>query len=278
MVCGGMNSLTARGRLAGVVGWPVSHSRSPKLHNHWLARYGIDGAYVPLPVRPDDLPRAIAGLRAAGFRGLNVTVPHKVAVAALCDELRPAAQAAGAVNTLVFSDAGIVGDNTDGTGFVANLRAHGAPLGPALLLGAGGAARAIAAALLAAGAAVTVANRTQSRAAELAAVLPGLRTIPWQDRHALDGVALLVNTTSLGMQGQPPLAINLAWAPPGMAVCDIVYAPLETPLLVAARARGLLAVGGLGMLLHQAVPGFAAWFGVQPEVDAALHDLVAAGP
>ena len=278
MVCGSMTLLTARARLAGVVGWPVSHSRSPLLHNHWLSRHGIDGAYVPLPVRPDDLPRAIAGLRAAGFRGVNVTVPHKVAVAGLCDELRPAAQAAGAVNTLVFTEAGIVGDNTDGVGFLANLRAHGASHGPALLLGAGGAARAIAAALLAEGAAVTVTNRTQARADELAAALPGLRTTPWQHRNALDGVALLVNTTSLGMQGQPPLDVDLARARPDMAVCDIVYAPLETPLLAAARARGLLAVGGLGMLLHQAVPGFTAWFGVQPEVDAALHDLVAAGP
>jgi shikimate dehydrogenase len=275
MVCGAMTSLTARARLAGVVGWPVSHSRSPLLHNHWLARYGIDGAYVPLPVRPEDLASEVARLRAAGFRGVNVTVPHKVAVAALCDELRPAALRAGAVNTLVFTEAGVVGDNTDGAGFLANLRAHAAPFGPALLLGAGGAARAIAAALLAEGVAVTIANRTPAHAADLAAVLPGLRTIPWHERHALGGVALLVNTTSLGMTGQPPLEMDLAGAPPGMAVCDIVYAPLETRLLAAARVRGLLAVGGLGMLLHQAAPGFAAWFGVQPDVDAALYDLVA---
>ena len=269
--------ITGRARLAGVIGWPVSHSRSPLLHNHWLARYGIDGAYVPLPVRPEALASAVAGLRAAGFRGLNVTVPHKVAVAALCSELSPAALQAGAVNTLVFHEGGIAGDNTDGTGFLASLRAHGVEPGPALLLGAGGAARAIAAALLAEGMPVTVANRTPGRAADLAALLPGLRVAPWQERHALAGFTLLANTTSLGMQGQPGLEIDLSGAPPGMAVCDIVYAPLETPLLAAARARGLAAVGGLGMLLHQAVPGFAAWFGRVPQVDPALHDLIAAG-
>ncbi len=278
MVSGAMPMLTARTMLAGVVGWPVSHSRSPLLHNHWLARHGIDGAYVPLPVRPEALAVALSGLRAAGFRGVNVTVPHKVAVAALCDELRPAARQAGAVNTVLFTQSGVVGDNTDGTGFVANLRAHGVAPGPALLLGAGGAARAIAAALLAEGAAVTVANRTPENAYALAAALPGLRVVPWADRQALEGVALLVNTTSLGMQGQPPLDMSLATAPATLAVCDIVYAPLETALLAQARARGLVAVGGLGMLLHQAVPGFAAWFGVTPEVDDALHDLIAAGP
>ena len=271
-----MTLLTAKARLAGVIGWPVSHSRSPLLHNHWLARHGIDGAYVPLPVRPEDLPDAVAGLRAAGFRGLNVTVPHKVAVAALCDTLRPAARQAGAVNTLIFTEDGIVGDNTDGAGFLASLRAHGVAPGPALLLGAGGTARAIAAALLDEGLAVTVVNRTPARAAGLAAALPGLRTLPWERRHTLGGLALLVNTTSLGMVGQPPLAMDLSAAPPGLAVCDIVYAPLETPLLAQARARGLRAVGGLGMLLHQAVPGFAAWFGVVPTVDPALYDLVAA--
>ncbi len=269
--------MTGRARLAGVIGWPVAHSRSPLLHNHWLARHAIDGAYVPLPVRPEDLAVAVAGLRAAGFRGLNVTVPHKVAVASLCSTLRPAARLAGAVNTLVFTPEGIVGDNTDGAGFLANLRAHGVQPGAALLLGAGGSARAIAAALLGEGVPVTVANRTESRAQTLAAALPGLRVRPWAERHALGETALLVNTTSLGMAGQPPLDLDLAAAPPSLAVCDIVYAPLETPLLAQARARGLAAVGGLGMLLHQAVPGFAAWFGVVPDVDAALHDLVSAG-
>ena len=268
--------ITARARLAGVLGWPVSHSRSPRLHNHWLARHGIDGAYVPLPVRPEDLAVAVAGLRAAGFCGANVTVPHKVAAAALCTDLRPAALQAGAVNTLIFSPGGIVGDNTDGDGFLANLRAHGIAPGPALLLGAGGAARAIAAALLGEGVPVTVANRTAGRSADLALSLAGLQTRSWDQRQTLDGMMLLVNTTSLGMQGQPPLEMDLAAARPGMAVCDIVYAPLETALLADARSRGLPVVGGLGMLLHQAVPGFAAWFGVTPKVDAALYAAVAA--
>ena len=270
--------ITGRARLAGVVGWPIQHSRSPLLHNFWLARHGIDGAYVPLAVPPADFASVVAALRAAGFAGVNVTIPHKTAAFALCDAVDQAARSAGAVNTLVFGENGIHGSNTDGAGFVANLAAHGvAADGPALLLGAGGAARAIATALLAAGARVSVANRTRNRADDLAAAVPGLRVVDWDDRAAVLGeVALLVNTTSLGMKGQPALEIDLARATPGMVVADIVYAPLETALLAQARARGLAAVPGLGMLLHQAVPGFAAWFGVTPVVDAPCFDVVAA--
>ncbi len=270
--------LTGRARLAGVVGWPVSHSRSPLLHNHWLARHTIDGAYVPLPVRPDDFPAAIHGLRAAGFAGVNVTVPHKQAAFAVCDTVDAPARLAGAVNTLVFTADGIAGSNTDGAGFLANLSAHGVDAhGPALLLGAGGAARAIAASLLEAGAEVSVANRTRERADALAQALPGLRVVDWAARdNALADQALLVNTTSLGMAKQPALEVSLARAPAGLAIADIVYVPLETALLAEARARGLAAVPGLGMLLHQAVPGFAAWFGVVPVVDCACHDLLAA--
>lgn len=270
--------LSGAARLAGVIGWPVQHSRSPRLHGHWLARHHIDGAYLPLPVAPENLAIAIQGLRAAGFAGVNVTLPHKVAVMALCDRIEPSAQRAGAVNTLVFGAHGIVGSNTDGTGFVANLRAHGIqPTGPALLLGAGGSARAIAAALLHEGIAVTVANRTTARAQALADALPGVQVLDWTQREAaLADHALLVNTTQLGMQGQPPLHLPLDHAPPDLVVADIVYAPLETPLLAAARARSLRTVGGIGMLLHQAVPGFAAWFGVTPIVDQALQDAVLA--
>lgn len=271
--------LSGGARVAGVIGWPVSHSRSPRLHGHWLDRHGIDGAYVPLAVAPDDLGAAVRGLRAAGFRGLNVTLPHKVAVMALCDRLEPSAARAGAVNTLVFDMAGVVGSNTDGVGFLANLVTHGVDpaAGPALLLGAGGAARAIAAALLDAGAAVTVANRTAGRAEDLAAALPGLRIVAWERREAaLEGHALLVNTTQLGMAGQPPLAMALHRAAPGLVVADIVYAPVETALLADAAARGLRVVGGVGMLLHQAVPGFAQWFGLVPSVDAALERAVLA--
>jgi len=272
-----MPILSARARLAGVIGWPVSHSRSPLLHNRWLERYGIDGAYVPLPVRPGMLATAVQGLRAAGFAGVNVTLPHKPEAATLCDELTPSARLTGAVNTLVFGET-IVGHNTDGAGFVAHLRASGVDpaSGPALLVGAGGAARAIAAALLAEGTPVTVSNRNPERAAALAAALPGLRTLPWEQREAMADSALLVNTTSLGMAGQPPLPMRLDRARPGLVVADIVYVPLETPLLATARARGLRTVDGLGMLLHQAGAGFAAWFGQAPEMDADVRDLLVA--
>jgi shikimate dehydrogenase len=271
--------ITGAARLAGVIGWPVAQSRSPVLHNAWLARHRIDGAYVPLAVAPDDFATAVAGLRAAGFRGANVTIPHKQAAFAVCNTVDDSARLAGAVNTLVFTAESIAGSNTDGSGFLANLRAHGvAPeAGPALILGAGGSARAIAAALLAQGVTVTVTNRSPERAIALAAALPDLHVLAWDDRNAaLAGHALLINTTSAGMAGLPALDIDLASAPASMAVADIVYVPRETPLLRQAAARGLRIVGGLGMLLHQAVPGFAAWFGVTPVVDDAIVSLVSA--
>ena len=265
-------------RVAGVIGNPVVHSRSPMLHNHWLARHRIDGAYVPLPVQQADLAAALRGLRAAGFAGANVTIPHKEAVLALCDHVDESARRAGAVNTLVFGPRGVSGSNTDGAGFLANLTAHGvSPRGPALLLGAGGAARAIAAALLGAGAAVAICNRSHERAQALQAVMPELELVGWGARaSAAAGRALLVNTTSLGMHGQPPLDIDLSGASPDLVVADIVYVPMETALLARARAQGLRTVPGLGMLLHQAVPGFAAWFGVTPEVDRETWDMIAA--
>jgi shikimate dehydrogenase len=271
--------ITGRTQLAGVLGWPVAHSRSPRLHNHWLARYGIDGAYIPLPVRPEYFSATVHALRHAEFRGANVTIPHKEAAFALCDHVDESARRAGAVNTLVFSADGIAGSNTDGVGFLANLRANGiAPqTGPALLLGAGGAARAIAAALLACGTAVTIANRSPDRAHALAGHLPALRVIPWDRRvAALADHALLVNTTSLGMQGHPPLDMDLGHAASGLAVADIVYVPLQTPLLRQAAARGHRTADGLGMLLHQAVPGFAAWFGQTPEIDPDTVALIGA--
>jgi shikimate dehydrogenase len=230
---------------------------------------------VPLAVRPGDFEAVVRGLAAAGFAGVNVTLPHKEAAFALAHEHDEAAMRCRAVNTLVFSDGRILGKNTDGYGFVANLRAHGVDpaAGPALILGAGGAARAIGAALLAAGAAVAFCNRTAGRAAELAGIL-GAGTVDWDDRAAaLTDFALVVNTTSLGMTGQPDLDMSLDAAGDKMAVADIVYAPLETPLLAAARARNLRAVEGLGMLLHQAVPGFAAWFGITPVVDEPLYNI-----
>jgi shikimate dehydrogenase len=269
-----MQRIQGTTRLAGVIGWPVAHSRSPLLHNHWLRQHGLDGAYVPLPVRPGALADAVRGLRAAGFRGCNVTLPHKAEAARLCTTLDDAAQASGACNTLVFDEDGMHGSATDGPGFVASLAEAGVDpaAGPALLLGAGGAARCIAHALHVAGApAVLVANRDPARAAALAA-MPGVRTIPWQARaDALADVAVLVNATSGGMDGRPPLDMTLDRAQPTLAVADIVYVPLETALLREARARGLCAVGGIGMLLHQARPGFAAWFGAWPAADAAAR-------
>jgi shikimate dehydrogenase len=274
-----MRLLTGSARLAGVIGWPVAHSRSPRIHGTWLARHGIDGAYVPLAVAPAHFAEVVRSLAHAGFAGANVTIPHKEAAFAACDVVEAFARRAGAVNTLIFSDKGIEGRNTDGYGFVANLRAHGVnpAAGPALILGAGGAARAIAAALQESGTEVTICNRSPERAAALTTALPPARLLSWAQREAaLADFSLLVNTTSLGMAHNPALAMSLARAAPALAVADIVYTPLETPLLAEAAARGLRAVEGLGMLLHQAVPGFSAWFGVTPVVDDELYRIVAA--
>ncbi len=270
--------LSGHARLAGVIGWPVAHSRSPRLHGTWLARHGIDGAYLPLPIRPEHFSSCVASLVRMGFAGANVTIPHKEAAFAVCDVLEDSARRAGAVNTLVFRDGQIVGANTDGAGFLANLRAHGVDpaAGPALVLGSGGAARAIGAALIDAGATVTICNRTSDRAATLATDLPA-RPLGWEQRHAaVADHALVVNTTSLGMEGHDKLDLSLDRASPSLAVADIVYVPLETPLLAAAKSYGLKTVEGLGMLLHQAVPGFAAWFGITPAVDDELYRVVAA--
>lgn len=272
-----MRLLSGSARLAGVIGWPVAHSRSPKIHGAWLERYGIDGAYVPMAVQPGDFEMVVRGLAAAGFAGVNVTIPHKEAAFGLADERDAAVRSCGAVNTLVFRDGRILGSNTDGYGFVANLRAHGVDpaAGPALILGAGGAARAIGASLLAAGAEVVFCNRTKLRA-EILAVTVGGTALAWEERELfLGNFALVVNTTSLGMAGQPVLEMSLARARAALVVADIVYAPLETALLAEARARDLRAVEGLGMLLHQAVPGFAAWFGITPVVDDEIWKIVA---
>ena len=279
--------LSGRSLLAGVAGWPVEHSLSPRLHGFWLNRHGIDGAYVPLAIAPDGFEAAIRGLAAAGFRGLNVTVPHKEAAFAICDVRDSAAERMGAVNTLIFNDGGTIhGSNTDGIGFIENLRA-GAPDWradrPVLVFGAGGAARGVCFALIDAGCRdIRVVNRTIGRANDLAAAATGdgaqLSAVSTQDAAAaMDGVGLVVNTTTLGMAGHPPLEIDLAAAPGDAVVTDIVYAPLETPLLAQARATGRTAVDGLGMLLHQARPGFSAWFGVEPAVDDAVRAFVLAG-
>jgi shikimate dehydrogenase len=279
-----MRTLTGRARLAGVIGWPVAHSRSPRLHGFWLAQHDIDGAYLPLPVHPQNLAAALRALPLLGFTGVNITLPHKAAALALVDRASEEAQRIGAINTVVVAADGLLeGSNTDGYGFLAHLKASApawrASDGPAVLLGAGGAARAIAVALLGAGVPeLRLANRTARRTAELAAALgPRVEPIDWEQRSgALDGAALLVNSTTLGMAGQPPLKISLQRLPRPAVVYDIVYVPLETPLLAAARARGNIPVDGLGMLLHQALPGFAAWFGVTPEVTPELREFVLA--
>ena len=277
--------LSGRTRLAGVMGWPVAHSLSPRLHGHWLRRYQIDGAYVPLPVPPERLEQALGALPALGFAGTNLTIPHKEAALLLVDRRSPAAERIGAVNTVVVEpDGTLSGDNTDGFGFIASLSESQigwhAAAGPAVVLGAGGAARAIAVALLDAGAPeVRLVNRTPERARALADELGGLvHPMAWPERSAaLADAALLANTTSLGMHGQPPLDLALDVLPPTALVTDVVYAPLITPLLALARARGNPVVDGLGMLLHQARPGFRAWFGVDPAVDADLRAAVLAG-
>ncbi len=280
-------ALTGAARVAGVIGWPIAHSLSPRLHGFWLRRYGIDGAYVPMAVRPGALGRALSGLTALGFAGANVTIPHKEEACAMVDEVSVLAQRIGAVNTIVVRpDGRLFGTNTDAFGFVANLEA-GCPgwradAGPAVLLGAGGAARAIAVALLDAGVpALILVNRDRGRAERLAADLGHVAVVhvqPWSARaEALAGAALLVNATSLGMTGKPALDLDLAALPADAVVSDIVYVPLTTPLLAAAAARGNSTVDGLGMLLHQARPAFQAWFGIDPEVTAELRRHVEQG-
>ncbi len=277
--------LSGKAKLAGVMGWPVGHSLSPRLHGYWLQQHGIDGAYVPLPVRPRDFTGALLALRDLGFRGVNLTIPHKRAGLELCDSQDPAARRIGAVNTVVFAEGRIEGRNTDASGFMDNLR-QGAPgwraeAGPAVVLGAGGAARAAAYALLEAGAPeLRLCNRTGANAEALALDLGGATGAPvaavaWDRRAAaLADAQVLVNTTSLGMTGAPSLELPLDRLPAGALVTDIVYAPLETDLLRRARARGHPTVDGLGMLLHQARPGCKAWFGPDPQVTAELRAFV----
>lgn len=272
--------ISGQAGVAGVIGWPVGHSLSPRLHGFWLRQYRLDGAYVPLPVCPEDLHDALAALPKLGFRGVNVTVPHKVRTLALVQRATSAARLIGAVNTIVVDPQGLlIGSNTDGFGFIENIRnalpGWSAGSGPAAVLGAGGAARAIVFALIEAGAPeVRLLNRTVEHAEALATDFgDSVRPLPWKERqNALPGAALLVNTTILGMHGQPPLDIDVSALPRSAVVADIVYAPLETALIAQARALGNTAVDGLGMLLHQARPGFAAWFGHMPIVSPELRE------
>lgn len=276
-----MNSPTISKPRACVIGWPVAHSRSPMIHNFWLRELGIEGSYEHAAVPPDDLALFIRDLAARGFVGGNVTLPHKQAAFTLCDQVTPTASRLRAVNTLWFEDGHLCGDNTDVEGFLGSLD-EGAPgwdrrVGKAVVLGAGGAARAIVQAFLLRGfERIVLVNRTKARAEDIAAEAGRcVEVAPWLllDKM-LDGANLLVNTTSLGMKAQPPLEIDLGPLPASAVVSDIVYVPLETELLRQAKARGLGTIGGVGMLLHQAVPGFQRWFGVRPSVTAALRGLV----
>jgi shikimate dehydrogenase len=276
-------------RLAGIMGWPVAHSRSPLLHGFWLDETGTDGAYVPLPVRPEHIEQALRALPILGFRGCNLTIPHKQTALDIADRVEPLARRIGAVNTItVAPDGTLEARNTDVFGFRENLR-EAVPewkpaAGPAVILGAGGSARAVVAALADAGVTeIRIVNRTLSRAEIVARDLetPGTRITvhPWSEVKTVQRRAgLLVNTTSLGMMGEPPLALDLS-LPPTAPVVDIVYVPLETDLLTAARRRGNPVVDGLGMLLHQGRPGFEAWFDapvrVTPELRAAIVSTLA---
>lgn len=271
-------------RAAGLIGWPVAQSRSPLLHGYWLERYRIAGAYLPMPVAPERLEAALRGLAALGFAGCNVTIPHKERAMRLVDRVDPVGRRMGAINLVVVEpDGSLSGFNKDGFGFIENLR-EAVPgwrgdAGPAVVLGAGGGARSVVASLLDEGAPeIRLVNRTRARAEAIATEFGARVTVlDWVERdRALAGAALLVNTTRLGMTGQDQLDLRLDALPRAALVSDIVYNPLETALLADARARGHAVVDGLGMLLHQARPAFAAWFGVEPEVTAELRAMLAA--
>lgn len=277
-------TVSGAAQLAGVIGWPVRHSLSPRLHGYWLGRYGIDGLYLPLEIAPDDLADALRFMARAGFRGANLTVPHKEAALSHVDAWDEAVEATGAANTLWREDGRWHATNTDVYGFQTHLAATcGAQAFAgrrAVVLGAGGAARAVVLALSRLGVAeIHLINRDRARAEALMSRFPAVTaTGGWEAAAAaLAGAALVVNTTTLGMHGQPDMPLTLDALPVGAVVADIVYAPLETPLLAQARARGLATVDGLGMLLHQAVDGFARWFGVRPEVDDATRAHLIAG-
>ena len=272
-------SLSGSAKIAGIIGWPVDHSLSPRLHGYWLDQYGIDGSYVPLAVAPENLADALAALPKLGFVGANITVPHKEAAFGLMDRVDDDAARIGAVNTIVVSEDGsLEGRNTDGYGFIESLSfdidLQVTKDKPVVILGAGGAARSIIVALQDYGVgSIRLSNRTLGRAEQMRDEIGGdIDVVPWVRRtEALRDAMLLVNTTTLGMNGQPALELELDALPTTAIVNDIVYSPLETKLMVMAAERGNPTVDGVGMLLHQARPGFAAWFGYTPEVTDALR-------
>lgn len=270
--------------LAGVMGWPVMHSRSPMLHNYWMERHGLVGRYVPLAIQEAGLEKALRALPALGFAGCNLTIPHKERAMAMVDHLDPVATRIGAMNcVIVRPDGSLAGTNNDGFGYIASIEEAApdwrADSGPVAVLGAGGAARAILVGLIDKGAKeIRLTNRTAARAEALAKEFSGpIRTVPWSARaDALEGCAMLINSTSQGMQGKEPLELDLGKLPRSALVSDAIYIPMETDLLAQARARGNRTVKGLGMLLHQARPAFHAWFGVMPEVTPELRRMIEA--
>jgi shikimate dehydrogenase len=271
--------------LAGVIGSPIAHSRSPLLHRHWLKRYGIKGYYIPMDVAQADLPEVISALPKAGFVGVNVTIPHKESVLALADVVTDRAALIGAANTLIFrKDGRIHADNTDGFGFIANLRQNATGWSPAAgaaaVIGAGGAARAVIASLIEVGVPeIRLANRTRARAEALRQEF-GAKVVVYdwvQAGNMMDGAATVVNTSSLGMEGKPEFRVPLDALSQNAVVSDLVYTPLKTHFLDQAAEIGCVTVDGLGMLIHQAAPAFERWFGIRPEVDQTTRDVVLAG-
>jgi shikimate dehydrogenase len=270
--------------LTGLMGWPVMHSRSPKLHNYWFAQHGLSGTYVPLAIRPEGLCAALRALPALAFAGVNLTIPHKEAALAIVDEVETTARRIGAISCIaVRADGSLAGSNNDGFGFIESLSQEQpdwrADAGPIVVIGAGGGARAVIYSLAERGAReIRLVNRTVDRAQRLAHEFGSpIKVLPWAARdEALADAAMLVNTTSQGMAGQPPLDLKLDRLPAKALVADIVYIPRETPLLAAARRRGNRTINGLGMLLHQARPAWKVWFGVDPQVTSELRALIEA--
>src|SRR5436190_23490188 len=277
-------SSTDRFLLAGVMGWPVMHSRSPALHNYFFKQYRLAGTYVPLAIKPEGLEPALRALAPLGFAGCNLTIPHKERALAIVDEVDDLARRIGAISCVVVRpDGSLAGTNNDVHGFARNILQQRpgwrADAGPAVVIGAGGGARAVVYSLADRGAReVRLVNRTRERADTLARAFgAAVHVVDWDDRHhALEDAALLVNTTSQGMVGQPALDLQLGRLPKHALVNDIVYIPLETPLLAAARQRGNPTVDGLGMLLHQACIAWQLWFGLDPEVTPGLRATIEA--
>jgi shikimate dehydrogenase len=268
--------------LAGVMGWPVMHSRSPMLHNYWFRQHGLAGTYVPLAIRPEGLAAALRALHPLGFAGCNLTIPHKQQAMTIVDSVDALAKAIGAISCVVAgADGSLAGTNNDCYGFIHNLRQSQpgwrSDAGPIAVIGAGGGSRAVCYGLAQEGAKeIRLVNRTITRAKDIADAFGGpIRALPWEERHdALEGAAMVVNTTSCGMVGQPALDIRLDRLPKTALAADIIYIPLETPFLAAARQRGNPTVNGLGMLLHQGRPAWMAWFGIEPEATAELRAMV----